>query len=639
VSVPIDKTAVFAAARRVFEREGLGGLSLEAVALDASLSVESLQATFGDAPAMQRELMALSIGGPIEVVEAAVEAAPDGAAALDAFLRAYIRHQLDHLTEARLHLANGQPTATPLGWTSETLAAQVIPLTDRLYGGVEKKLRAEWGDELPQGIHPRRLVFVAHAAALGMLAFRTMVDRHGDRLRHGDEDLIDELSRALVSPTSTMRQLSRLNDVAASLGAMRSEDELRERVSSLLRSSLDVETALFLTIGSDGTLELASVAGVEPALAREFTDSTKRQDVPPPPHYRRALETNQTIFVERPWDEPDWPSVPAELVALYEQVHQNGPFVVTPVRIDGTPIGVVAGHARRHGRGMDRRDVERVETFATMVGLALANVRFYDTLNAKVAERTRSLRDAQAALVQSEKMAALGQLVAGVAHEINTPVGAIHSGVDVAISATAILEKALEKAGALDERKVQRALKVLKEGNETGRIATERIIERVRALKNFARLDEADRKQADLHEGLDTTLMLLRHETRNVEIVRNYGQLRPIDCFPNQLNQVFMNLLVNGIQAMDGHGTITIDTRESDGEVFIRVADTGKGIAPEDMGRIFDPGFTRKGVGVGTGLGLAISHQIIEKHGGRIEVVSELGSGATFTICLPLPRP
>ncbi|MBN4059148.1 PAS domain S-box protein [Endomicrobium sp. AH-315-J14] len=247
-------------------------------------------------------------------------------------------------------------------------------------------------------------------------------------------------------------------------------------------------------------------------------------------------------------------------------------------------------------------------------------------------------------LVQSEKMASLGQLVAGVAHEINTPIGSIHSNADIANGALRILEKALEKEGLAEavakNKKLQRAFKILKESNESNRIASERIVERVRSLKNFARLDESEQKMADLHEGLDNTLMLVRHELkRGVKIEKNYGELPEILCFPNQLNQVFMNILVNAIHAMDHKGTITITTRHEGEELQLSFQDTGSGIAPGDIDRIFDPGFTRKGVGVGTGLGLSISYQIIEKHHGRIAVDSELGVGTTFTLHLPLEPP
>jgi PAS domain S-box-containing protein len=254
-----------------------------------------------------------------------------------------------------------------------------------------------------------------------------------------------------------------------------------------------------------------------------------------------------------------------------------------------------------------------------------------------IRERNRLERQ----LVQSEKMAALGQLVAGVAHEINTPIGSIHSNAGISKRALGMVQKALEtddvKQALGENRKLARALKILDENVGSNQVASERIVEVVRALKNFARLDESDFKKANLHDGLDNTMMLLRHELKHgVEVTKNYGELPHVECFPNQLNQVFMNIMVNAVQAMGGKGALTVETKVDGDHVLVRIGDSGKGIPKEDLGRIFDPGFTRKGVGVGTGLGLSISYQIIERHKGAISVESEVGKGSTFEIRLPI---
>jgi len=175
---------------------------------------------------------------------------------------------------------------------------------------------------------------------------------------------------------------------------------------------------------------------------------------------------------------------------------------------------------------------------------------------------------------------------------------------------------------------------------KVNKTACERIVKIVRSLRNFARLDEAERKMADLHEGLESTLTLVHHETKNrIEVVRDFGDIPEIECFPDQLNQVFMNILVNAAHAIEGKGKITITTRSNAGSVILTFLDTGKGISPENLVKIFDPGFTTKGVGVGSGLGLAICYRIVKEHGGRIEVQSELGRGSTFTITLPVRAP
>ena len=268
-----------------------------------------------------------------------------------------------------------------------------------------------------------------------------------------------------------------------------------------------------------------------------------------------------------------------------------------------------------------------------------AEVRTYAS---QLESTNRELRDTQAALVQSEKMASLGALVAGVAHEINTPVGSINSNSDVMIRALDKLRTTLQNAPSevKDNADLKRTLEVLGGIGKVNKTACERIVKIVRSLRNFARLDEAERKMADLHEGLESTLTLVHHETKNrIEVVRDFGDIPEIECFPDQLNQVFMNILVNAAHAIEGKGKITITTRSNAGSVTLTFSDTGKGISPENLVKIFDPGFTTKGVGVGSGLGLAICYRIVKEHGGRIEVQSELGRGSTFTIALPVKAP
>lgn len=255
-------------------------------------------------------------------------------------------------------------------------------------------------------------------------------------------------------------------------------------------------------------------------------------------------------------------------------------------------------------------------------------------------ERTnRELRETQAHLVQSEKMASLGQLVAGIAHEVNTPVGAVHSAHDSLARAVrrirAFLEEhAAEAAGS--DKKLNAALQVADDALGVIRSGSSRVTTIVQRLKTFARLDEADLTRVDITGGLQDTLLLLHHELKHDITVReDLGELPRIACFPGQLNQVFLNLLVNARQAITGKGEITVRTRATADHVEIEITDTGSGIPPEVLPRIFDPGFTTKGVKVGTGLGLSICYRIVQDHDGEILVDSEVGRGATFTVRLP----
>jgi len=173
--------------------------------------------------------------------------------------------------------------------------------------------------------------------------------------------------------------------------------------------------------------------------------------------------------------------------------------------------------------------------------------------------------------------------------------------------------------------------------SEVNKTASERIVKIINSLRNFARLDQAEKDHVDIHEGLESTLTLVNHEIKNrIEVIRDYGTLPKIHCYPNQINQVFMNILVNASQAISENGKITINTSQEENYAVIVISDTGKGISESNLKKIFDPGYTTKGVGVGTGLGLSIVHQIIEEHKGRIIVESEVGIGTTFRIYLPL---
>jgi two-component system, NtrC family, sensor kinase len=235
--------------------------------------------------------------------------------------------------------------------------------------------------------------------------------------------------------------------------------------------------------------------------------------------------------------------------------------------------------------------------------------------------------------VQSAKMAALGLLVAGVAHEINTPMGAIHSNNDILARA---LVKIREALGPNVNKDVSRLLGILDDICRNNEIATDRIMKIVRSLKNFARLDEAERKKVNIHDGIESTLTLLQHQLKNrIRIVKKFGEVPEIECYPNPLNQVFMNILVNAAQAIKERGEITVTTWRDGDTVKISISDTGVGIPPEHLSKIFDPGFTTKGVGVGTGLGLSICYKIMQDHRGTIEVDTS-SQGTTFTMLLPL---
>ena len=194
-------------------------------------------------------------------------------------------------------------------------------------------------------------------------------------------------------------------------------------------------------------------------------------------------------------------------------------------------------------------------------------------------------------------------------------------------------------SGAEETERLQQPCDLVEKNHQIITSASERITETVRSLRTFATLDEALFQRVNIHDNIDTTLSLLYHELRDkVTVIKEYGDIPLIQCYPNELNQAFMNLLVNAIQAIEEEGTITVATYADDKSVCVRITDTGRGIAKADLPRIYDPGFTTKGAGVGKGLGLPIVYNIIQKHDGEIQTSSEVGKGTEVIISLPLEQ-
>jgi signal transduction histidine kinase len=254
--------------------------------------------------------------------------------------------------------------------------------------------------------------------------------------------------------------------------------------------------------------------------------------------------------------------------------------------------------------------------------------------NSQLEEAMQQLRQTQEQLVLREKMASLGKLIAGVAHEINNPIGAVRSAADVSARAVEKIAAGIGEEGG----RLQNALQILRDNSRAILSGSERIARIVRSLRAFAHLDEAPfQNDIDAREEIDSAITLLEDRLpEGVEIIRDYADIPRISCYPAELNTAFMDLLENGTEAIEGSGTITVTVRSDDTGLHIRFADTGRGISPDDMDEIFDPGFTTKGSGVGTGLGLSTALGIVQKHGGEITVESRAGEGTTFAIRLPL---
>ena len=284
------------------------------------------------------------------------------------------------------------------------------------------------------------------------------------------------------------------------------------------------------------------------------------------------------------------------------------------------------------------------------------------------------LQQTQAQLIQTEKMSSLGQLVAGIAHEINNPVNFIYGNLQYAHTYTENLLNLLELYNhfypdpvpeikeAIEDKELEFLIEDFPKLLDSMKMGAERIRYIVLSLRNFSRLDEAEKKAVDIHEGIESTLMLLRNRLKgnserwNIQIIKEYGDLPKVECYPGQLNQVFMNLLTNAVDVLEMAKsssvvndeqaccpyplpTIKIRTEVIDGnQVKILIADNGPGMTEAVLAKLFDPFFTTKPIGKGTGLGLAISYQIVEKHGGKLQCISAPGEGAKFAIEIPITQ-
>jgi two-component system NtrC family sensor kinase len=280
------------------------------------------------------------------------------------------------------------------------------------------------------------------------------------------------------------------------------------------------------------------------------------------------------------------------------------------------------------------------------------------SLETELARRQKEEQQVQIQLLQSEKLASIGQLAAGIAHEINNPVGFVtsnlgsldsyHKAIFEVLDAYEAMEAkcSADEAALAEIRELRQKKKIARIRADIGELLAEsrdgliRVAKIVSDLKTFSRVDSENRQWVDLHDGIDSTLNIVWNEIKyHCTLNKEYGDIPKVYCIPSQINQVFLNLLVNAAQAIPQKGEITIRTGCAGNEAFIAIADTGTGIPAENMPKLFEAFYTTKPVGKGTGLGLSIAYNLVLKHEGRIEVASTVGEGTTFTVWLPIGQP
>ena len=450
-----------------------------------------------------------------------------------------------------------------------------------------------------------------------ILAFNPLRDRMQalvDRLFDRDHSLyrraVREISEAMVSMLSTK--------------------EVVDRILVALTETMGVERATVM-LQEEGGQRLASAA----SRGEWDDDALSIQISLEHPLCARMLRRRDALARDDFDDEPD-----LELREICRDVFdQLEVELLVPILFGAELLGVVAVGRKLSGEGLSADDRQLLRTLANQSSIAIENAKAFDeiadlnaTLEARVDDRTRELHQAQAQLVHGEKMRSLGQLVAGVAHELNNPIGFVHANLQLLSEYVPKLVTAL-RAGE-DTARTEAAIEKLLARSREG---TERVKQIVADLRTFSRMDQATLVEADLNREIDRALTLLEPRLKNdIEVIRDYGELPLVRCYAGQLNQVFTNLLMNAADAFETKGTIKIRTRTKAGGVRLEFHDDGPGMSPEVQARVFEPFFTTKPVGQGTGLGLSISYGIVERHGGRMLVGSAPGAGTTFVIELPL---
>lgn len=350
---------------------------------------------------------------------------------------------------------------------------------------------------------------------------------------------------------------------------------------------------------------------------------------------------------------------------LYEQFHIKA-FIIVPIFVEQNLWGLLGVYQHQAPRHWQTSEVKFISQIAAQLGVAMQHASLLNHNREKTEELSKTLinlKETQTQLIQTEKMSSLGQLVAGIAHEINNPVNFIHANLAHLSEYTNNILQVLssyqeycpepsdEIQKLLEEADIEYIAEDLPKLCSSLSIGTKRIQSIVLSLRSFSRLDEAEMKPVDIHDGIEGTLLILQHRLKTdkskikINIVKEYSELPLVQCYAGQLNQVFMNLLANAIDELqsvkplseeDNTKTIAIATQVIEKDwVKISIKDDGNGIPPEILDKLFDPFFTTKAVGKGTGLGLSISYKIIEKHGGKLYCNSILGEGAEFVIELP----
>ncbi len=481
------------------------------------------------------------------------------------------------------------------------------------------------------------------------------------RLRHNDEIRIgDYLFRFLDAPIQTPTLFSPppheidrrhlLFDVTRLINSSLALEEVLARV---------IDSVLEVTRAERGFLMLMNKAGeLEFRVARNFD--------------RTALEAEQVALSHSTVESVRETGAPVVMTDIKQsntsrpsdsivELHLRS-IMCVPLKVQERLIGVIYVDSHRRVTGFSQTDRWLLESLASQAAVALEKSQLYEQLqqynvtledqvqartadlaraNAELRQAYAELRAAETQIIQAEKLAALGRLAAGIAHEVNSPLGVMASSLDTVGRALNRLEERLRELpefAALDRQiGISRQLRALHDVYACSRTASTRLHSIIKALENFVGLDQAERKPVNANEALDATLTLLEHLLGDrIRIIKEYGELSPLTCAPGRIHQMLMNVLRNAIEAIDAEGEIRVKTEQSGDVLRVVIADTGRGMTSEQLRHALDPILTQKEGRIGAGLGLALTRQVVQEHHGEITIESEPGVGTCVTIIFSL---
>jgi signal transduction histidine kinase len=548
-------------------------------------------------------------------------------------------------------------TATAAGVASSAVLALLLPLAQRA---------------LLPALEMLALLPALSGIALGFALREQGRRRHTRRLLDLQSEEIlfsnDELEKKFRDLETKLEQLSLLTDLSAAVSATLDPEKIYAQAMERLVHRVGYESVhLFLVDRARGVIRGHAMAVREGGVQLADFQNVELPLTADGSLVGKVAVTGLPALID------DVESVSESIARPTALALGVASLVAVPLRAKDRVFGVLSVGAGRVGQFAES-DRDLLSAVASHVALAVDKAESFQTieelsrgLEDKVRVRTEQLRAAneelkaayrnlqqtQMQLIQREKMASVGQLVAGVAHELNNPIGFVYSNVSTLEDFVGRLRAMLDvyrelplpeaegkrAAGQWDALKVDYALRYLDSMTQGIREGAERARKIVRDLRVFARTDDDAWQAVDLHAEIESSLTLLNHLLKDrVTVHRKFGELPSVECVRSQIDQVFLNLLANAAQAISGSGEITVETRRENGTAVVAITDTGHGIPRDVIGRVFDPFFTTKPVGEGTGLGLSISYEIVKKHRGEIHASSPSGQGATFTVRIPLAR-